>query len=84
MHAALYYAAQYDTNVAYGSIVFLSVPDQEALFFLTEKLHWNGFKVSYFNEPDLDGALTAIAVGAEAERKLSRLHLALRGGENDV
>lgn len=84
MHAALMYAAQYDANVAYGSLVFLSVPGLRELLLLLEKMRYLGDKLAYFCEPDLDGALTAIAAGPEAARRLSRLPLALRGGETDV
>ena len=83
MHVALCYAAQYDINVAYGTLVFLSVPDAKKLFFWCEKLHWYGYKVTYFCEPDLNNELTAIAVGPEAARRLSRLPLALGGGEQN-
>lgn len=83
MHAALMYAAQYGTDVAYGSVIFLSVAGEKQLAFLAEKLGWHGIKTVCFREPDLGLALTAIAAGPEAAKKLSHLHLALRGGEID-
>lgn len=83
MHAALVYAVKYKLRDPETlTLVFLSVKDEEHLEFLRDKLEWHDILVSSFREPDLDDALTAIAVHPYGERKLSKLPLALRGGED--
>ena len=83
MHAALCHARQFPCDPACLTLVFLTVPDEKQLSRLMEKLGWHGRETSFFCEPDLDGALTAFAAGAEAARRLSRLPLALGGGEDN-
>jgi len=62
--------------LAYGAppenLVVLQVPDLAALSALAERLEGD---IVRFHEPDLDGALTAIAAGPETWRALSSLPL---------
>lgn len=84
MHAAVTCVLESPQMDAESTLVFLSVPDEAALLSLSERLWWARIEFSGFREPDLDGALTAIATAdPRARRKLSRLPLALRGGERD-
>lgn len=61
-------------------IGFLSVEDQVALERLCSRLKGLGIAFSTFHEPDMGGALTAIAVEPtpEATRHLSSLPLAMK------
>jgi hypothetical protein len=65
---------------ASNNLVLLAVPDEEALRDLGTALLERGHTCVPFYEPDLDDALTAIAVAPsdEASRMLSHLPLALR------
>ena len=54
------------------NLVVLQVPDLAALSALAERLDGD---VVRFHEPDLDGALTAVAAGPELWRALSSLPL---------
>ena len=69
-------------EIAAGYLIILSVADEETLDFTAYKLELYA-DVTRFREPDLGDALTAFAVSDPvAERKLSKLPLALRGGED--
>jgi hypothetical protein len=73
------YAAR-NPQAAGCTLVMLTVPDDEALAFWAQKLEWSGVEVTRFREPDLGGALTAIAASDPGlARRLARLHLLLRG-----
>ncbi len=61
-----------------GNLVVLTTKDAEALAQLATDLGRQHLLVC-FHEPDLGGALTAIAVAGEAAPLLSALPLALRG-----
>jgi hypothetical protein len=62
----------------------LTVRDMYALELLASKLELFDVDVERFHEPDLDNVLTAIAAsGPIVERKLSKLPLMLRGGEDN-
>lgn len=63
-------------------LVMLAVPDEKWLELTAARL--DGYRTAAFAEPDLGGQLTAVAAEPAARRRLSRLPLALRGGENDV
>lgn len=60
-------------------IAFLSVRDEAALRGLVDKALTDGFRHAGFNEPDLGGALTAVAFEPGAKRILRRLPPALSG-----
>ena len=62
-----------------GNLVVLQAPDEKTLEDHAYLLDEMGFSVARFREPDLDDAMTAIAVSADAGRLLSSLPLALRG-----
>lgn len=84
MHAALVYAVNYKLRDPETlTLVFLSVKDEDELVFLREKLEWHDILCAWFREPDMDDELTAIAVSPSGERRLSKLPLALRGGEGN-
>jgi hypothetical protein len=62
----------------------LVVPDEDALDFWASKLEWSGVEVERFHEPDMGNVLTAIAASDQClMRRLSKLPLMLRGGEDD-
>jgi len=61
-----------------NNLVLLEVADEAALEAVLGKLAGAGIGVSPFREPDLDDALTAVAVGDEGRRLLSSLPLAFR------
>lgn len=67
----------WNTNSKY--LVFLSVPDENSLMFLLEKIKILDLKYSIFREPDMNNQATAIAVEpCEKTMKLcSKLPLAL-------
>jgi hypothetical protein len=57
----------------------LSVPDEQSLQILLEKIRWRKLVHSIFREPDIGDELTAIAVepSEKAKKLCSRLPLAL-------
>lgn len=55
------------------NLVVLAVKNEAALWALLKKL--DGTRRYAFNEPDLDDALTAIALGPESWRKVSSVAL---------
>lgn len=80
IHAALQYAARYPVH---DTLVFLEARDELALCWLCAEAHRRGLCFAPFREPDLDDALTAVALegvlgGAGLCRKFP---LALGGGE---
>jgi hypothetical protein len=86
MHAALAFAVAYPETIrawhnSSQVLVLLSAADKAAL----EQLHYDlplWLDVWEFHEPDRDGELTAIAVEPAGADWLSRLPLALRGGDH--
>lgn len=85
-HAALSFAVAYPDVTRewyhHGQIlVLLAVPDERWLGL--EELRLEDYRTVSFHEPDLNGQLTAICAEPSAGRRLSRLPLALGGGETD-
>lgn len=85
IHAALCYAYDWGwpCHPEHLTLVFLSVPDEKQLTLIKAKLELYDIETVPFHEPDLGNSLTAFAVGDEAEKRLSKLPLALRGGEDN-
>jgi hypothetical protein len=83
-HAALAFAIAYPGQVAAwsragGFLVLLAARDEAALHALAGDARAARFPAAVFCEPDLDGALTAVAVHGAA-RLCARYPLALREG----
>lgn len=74
-HAAIEYAAAYNVD---DTCIVLTVPDELALSKLMLQAWQHGHDGIWFEEPDLDGAITAIALPAEAKHMLRKLPLAGR------
>lgn len=72
-HALIGWALQHGAPPE--NLVLLQVPDEAALQALQERLQTFGCRSLAFHEPDLGGALTALAVGPEGQRALSCLPL---------
>ena len=66
-----------DWHAASNTLVLLSVPDEAALFRLRARAAADGLRCLGFHEPDLDHALTALALEPAARRLVRRLRLAL-------
>lgn len=80
-HAAIEYAAKHP-EVAGCILVMLTVDDEHSLYWTACKLELFDVDVERFREPDMGNALTAIATSDPiAGRKLRKLPLMLRGGE---
>jgi hypothetical protein len=93
MHAAIDFcfthpeaAAQWHAHS--NTLVVLAARDELALHWLAVDAESAGLRVARFHEPDLGGALTAVAFEPSAGRLLSHLRLALsspsrtaKGGE---
>jgi hypothetical protein len=60
-----------------NTLVLLAVPDELALSWLWSDAAVRGLRCVAFHEPDLDGALTAIALEPAARRLVAHLPLAL-------
>ena len=82
-HAALAFAAKHPELAAASlPLALLSVPDQLALCWLIADAERARLRLATFSEPDLDDALTAIALEPAAGRLVRHLPLALaEGGE---
>lgn len=83
MHAARQFAAEHPEREARwfaesNHIAFLSVSGELELLRLRDEAVRRSLLASGFEEPDLGGRSTAIALGPEARRLCSRLDLALR------
>ena len=59
-----------------NTLVLLEVADEPALEALAVRARAAAVPISAFHEPDLDGALTAVALGPSARRLVRRLPLA--------
>lgn len=85
-HAALAFAIRYGEladqwDAISGTLVLLAAEDELALCWLLDHVTRDGDLAVPFREPDLGGALTAVAVLGTSQPALSRLPLALsRGG----
>ncbi len=82
MHAALGFAIAHPGLLARwhalsNTLVVLAAPGELELEWLCRKAAEPGLRVVRFNEPDLDGALTAAAFEPAARRLLAHLPLAL-------
>lgn len=86
-HAAIAYCTENPGQITRNcTLVILAARDEEHLRSLGMQIEFidPDTPVSWFSEPDLDWELTAIAAaGPVTARRLSRLPLALRGGETN-
>jgi hypothetical protein len=85
-HAAIEFAVTYPSltsswHSASNTLVVLAVPDELALGWLDQDARASGLRAARFREPDLGGALTAVAIEPAGHRLLRRLPLALTAGE---
>jgi hypothetical protein len=81
-HAAVEFALAYprltaNWHVSSGALVLLAAHDELDLSRIRADVAAAGLRAVPFHEPDLDGALTAIAVEPAGRRFLARLPLAL-------
>lgn len=86
LHAALEFALAHpavvgDWHQASNILVVLSTPDELALGWLCDDAVAAGLQLTRFYEPDLGGALTAVALEPAAHRLVSHLPLALEQRE---
>jgi hypothetical protein len=79
-HAAIAFTLSHpDVAAAAPVLVLLAVPDELRLTWLRADAVAAGLLVTSFHEPDLDDALTALALEPAASRLLAGLPLALAG-----
>jgi hypothetical protein len=83
-HAAVEFCIKHpqlaaDWHAVSGALVLLAAPDELELSRLHIDVAAAGLRAVPFHEPDLDGALTAIAVEPAGRRFLARLPLLLAG-----
>ena len=81
-HAALDFAVTYpdlvgDWHASSNTLVILAVRDELALAWLCQDAERDSLRIARFHEPDLGGALTAVAFEPAAARLLRTLPLAL-------
>jgi hypothetical protein len=81
IHAALAFAAIH--HPVPPVLALLEAPDELALCWLLGDAHQQGLSAVPFHEPDLDDALTAVALGPSAARLCRKFSLCMRGGELD-
>ena len=80
MHAAIQFALAFpDVAASAPILVVLAARDELCLGWLRDDAVMAGLRVAAFHEPDLVGALTAIALEPAASRLVARLPLALAG-----
>ena len=80
MHAAIKFALAFpDVAAAAPTLVLLAVGDELSLSWLRADAVAAGLRVTAFQEPDLNDALTALALEPAAGRLVARLPLALTG-----
>lgn len=80
MHAAIHFALDFpDVAAAAPVLVLLAASDELELAWLRSDAVAAGLRVTSFHEPDLDNALTAVALEPAAGRLVARLPLALAG-----
>lgn len=80
MHAAIEFALRYPGLVP-ETLALLAAPDELALWWLCGEAQQDGVAAAAFHEPDLGGALTAVALGPAGYRLARRFPLALQGKE---
>ena len=61
------------------TLALLEAPNEHALRDLLERAGWTGVPAAGFKEPDLDNALTAVALGPAGKRLCRRFPLAFSG-----
>lgn len=84
-HAALDFAVTHPVvtgrwHTESNTLVLLAAACEDDLEWLADDATARGHPVVAFREPDLGGALTAVALSPEASRLVRRLPLALREG----
>lgn len=80
VHAAIDFALAFpDAAAAAPTVVVLTAGDELSLGWLRDDAAAAGLLVTSFHEPDLDGALTALALESAAGRLVGGLPLALAG-----
>jgi hypothetical protein len=78
VHAAIKFALAFpEVTAAAPTLVLLGCSDELALFWLHADAVAAGLRVASFQEPDLNDALTALALEPAASRLVGRLPLAL-------
>jgi hypothetical protein len=77
VHAALEFADHWPGQVP-QVLALLAVPDEIALCWLCADADRAGIRYAPFHEPDLGGALTAVALGPESARLCRKFRLLLR------
>jgi hypothetical protein len=75
-HAARAYTCAWPSDEDENLVALTSTPAELEVLRLDARAH--GYRSASFYEPDLDGELTAVALGGEAKKRLSQLPLALR------
>ncbi|MBO0869885.1 MAG: hypothetical protein J2P15_15095 [Micromonosporaceae bacterium] len=85
-HAALDFAVAYPEILvqwhrASNTLVVLATADEISLSWLCDDAAASGLRLIRFYEPDLGGALTAVALEPAARRLVAHLPLALNGRE---
>lgn len=71
-------------DIAGCVLVMVTVADEPSLWLTAAGLEMRDVDVAQFHEPDLDGALTAIAAaGSVTAKRLARFPLLLREGVNN-
>jgi hypothetical protein len=84
-HAALAFAIRHpqfagEWDAASGTLVLLAAEDELALCWLLDRASRDGSLAVPFREPDLGGALTAVALLGASQPALTSLPLALAEG----
>jgi hypothetical protein len=80
LHAAIEFALTFpDVAAAAPTVVLLAVSDELSLTWLRADAVAAGLRVTAFQEPDLNDALTALALEPAASRLVARLPLGLTG-----
>jgi hypothetical protein len=80
MHAAIQFALDLpDVAAASPALVLLAASDELSLLWLRADAIAAGLRITSFHEPDLDNALTALALEPAAGRLVAALPLALAG-----
>jgi len=82
VHAAFAFAQEHpeltrDWHLNSNNIVILAVRHEQDLTLLLERARLEGVEFSAFREPDLDDALTALAIAPRGKKLVSKIPLAL-------
>ena len=79
MHAAIEFALAFpDVAAVTPTVVVLAADDELSLVWLRDDAALAGLRVAAINEPDLDDALTALALEPAARRLVAGMPLALK------